>query len=306
MYGNRTAIKGRRGERGVALLVCMFALLLVTAVVLTMLASADTETGINQNYRETQVAYFAAKAGIGEAIARLKDGATNPITRPTVMPSTTSAAGVIYIINKKSTSEVVEPWTAGSTWADTELCKENFFGSAHNNGTGVQCTDLPSGTWYTSTASVSPFTTTSGALDYKWVRITLKGNSSTFPYYTNNSGGTTTEAKQVCDTGSGQILLPSTYATCELVPPGDQPVWVVTSLAVTPRGTRRMTQTELTKVTMPGLPSALTFDGTNSTLTPPYDAPNSNPFHVNGNDHPDPGHRCFLRRSESPRDRIYG
>ena len=63
------------------------------------------------------------------------------------------------------------------------------------------------------------------------------------------------------------------------------PVYVVTALAVTPRGTRRMTQMEISKVKMPPLPSALTFDGTNSTLTPPYDAPNSNPFHVDGNDH---------------------
>jgi hypothetical protein len=36
---------------------------------------------------------------------------------------------------------------------------------------------------------------------------------------------------------------------------------------------------------MPPLPGALTFLGPGSQLTPPYDAPNSNPFHIDGNDH---------------------
>ena len=281
------------GERGVALLLCMFALLLVTAVVLTMLASSDTETGINQNYRETQVAYFAAKAGVNEIVGRMKLTGGNAIAPPTIMPSTTATGGVIYVVNKKSSTEAVQPWTPGNAWQDTELCKENFFGTAvTNNGTGQPCpsdatsgaTALPTGsTWYTQVASVSPFTGTSAALDYKWARITLKGNSSTYPYYTNNSSAAATAKTQVCSNGTGQVLLPTTATTCEAA--NMVPVYVLTALAVTPRGTRRMTQMEISKVKMPPLPSALTFDGTNSTLTPPYDAPNSNPFHVDGNDH---------------------
>lgn len=276
---NASRARKKSSERGIAMFMCIFALLLVTGVVLAMLASSDNETVINQNYRETQVAYFAAKAGLNEAVSRL-NAAT--ITAPTIMPAA-GAAGVVYIINKKSASEVVTPWDMGSTYADTELCKENFLASVANTGIGVPCAAVPSGTYYTSYTSTSPFTSTAGALDYKWVRVTLKGNSSNYPYYTNTSAASATLATQVCSSYSAQALLPSGAASCQAA--AMQPVYVVTSLAVTPRGTRRMAQMEITKVVLPPLPGALTFNGPGSTLTPPYDAPNSNGFYINGNDH---------------------
>src|SRR4051812_11236773 len=101
--------KSSRKQRGVALLIVIFALLLVSGIAIAMLGNADTETGINQNYRETQQAYFAAQGGIAEAIDRIKLGAasqTNGITLPTGMPGS-SAGAVIYLVNKKSSSETV-------------------------------------------------------------------------------------------------------------------------------------------------------------------------------------------------------
>jgi hypothetical protein len=198
------------------------------------------------------------------------------------MPGVTG--GVIYIINKKSATESVQPYSATNTFTDTELCKENYYSTLTNNGTGVPCTSVPSGTtWYTTVNSYSPFTGTSAALDYKWVRIALKGNSSSFPYYVNGSNALATAATQVCNAGGTQALLPTGQASCTAA--GMQPVYVITSLAVTPRGTRRMVQAEISKVTvnLPPFPGAITLNGPGGVGVPPYDAPNSNPFHVNGN-----------------------
>jgi hypothetical protein len=51
-----------------------------------------------------------------------------------------------------------------------------------------------------------------------------------------------------------------------------------------------MTQREITNIKLPPFPGALTFDGPappsgSGGYIPPYDAPNSNPFHVDGTDH---------------------
>jgi len=279
-------VKGsKRKQRGVALLIVVFALLLVTGIALAMLGSADVETGINQNYRETQQAYFAAQGGIAEAIDRIKLGQV----LPTAMPSGSSNLGVVYIINKNSSSEVVTPWdmSSSSPYPDTEFCKENFgISGVTNNGTGAPCATIPSGNnWYTTVTSNSPFNQTSAALDYKWVRVTLKGDSSSYPYFTN---GTAATGAQVCGDGYGaEVLLSSSYTSCTT--PGYFPVYVVTSLAVTNRGTRRMVQREVTKIKIPPLPGALTLDGPappsgTGGYIPPYDAPSSNGFVIDGTD----------------------
>ena len=293
MRTNELKRKSYRKQRGVAMLIVIFALLLVSGIAIAMLGNADTETNINLNYRETQQAYFAAQGGLAEAIDRIKLGAaglTNGLTLPTGMPGT-GAGNVIYIINKKSSSETVTPWTAGSTYADTEFCKENFgLSGTTNNGTGAPCTTTPSGSgWYTSVTSIAPFTGTSGALDYKWVRVTLKGNSTNYPYFSNANSGSSTLATQICGDGyGGEVVLSSSYSTCSAA--GYYPIYVVTALAVTTRGTRRMTQREITNIKLPPLPGALTLDGPappsgSGGYIPPYDAPNSNQYYIDGRDH---------------------
>ncbi|MGE0406728.1 MAG: hypothetical protein AB7O65_10530, partial [Candidatus Korobacteraceae bacterium] len=70
-------------------------------------------------------------------------------------------------------------------------------------------------------------------------------------------------------------------ASCDVAHPNYKPVYMITSLAVTQNGSRRMAQTEVTQLSLPSLPAALTLTG-----TPTYGAPNSNPFRVEGDDHP--------------------
>ena len=58
-------------ERGVAMLFAILALMLLTAIGATLILMSTTETTINSNYRQEQVAYFGAKAGLEEARARM-------------------------------------------------------------------------------------------------------------------------------------------------------------------------------------------------------------------------------------------
>src|SRR6202163_4275463 len=80
----------RKDERGIALVLALIALLIVTSIGLSMMYSADTETSINGNYRDEQTAYYAAKAGLEEARDRMRTGATNTINAP--LPTTLPGA----------------------------------------------------------------------------------------------------------------------------------------------------------------------------------------------------------------------
>src|SRR5438045_3531960 len=97
----------RRNERGIALLVALFSLLLLSVVGLGMMYSTNMETAINSNYRDKQTSTYAAMAGLQEARDRVRPydlTLAMPIGRivaPTGLPSLT-AANVVYIINPRS------------------------------------------------------------------------------------------------------------------------------------------------------------------------------------------------------------
>jgi hypothetical protein len=273
----------RQREQGVALIAALLSLMILSAIALGMMYSANMETDINLNFRDALKAEYAARAGVEEVRSRmhLSPGTTGAIPLPTVMPA--SGSGVVYVLNPRS-SETVAPWSSGSPYFDSELCQENYFTSLSSPGIGVSCTAVPSGTsWRTTTSSVDPYSGTNNALDYKWVRITLKGNGSAAPYYVNNSSASTTQATQVCWDASNkrQVLLPTGAATCEAASTSYKPVYMVTSLAVTQNGSRRMVQEEVTQLSIPPPPAALTLTG-----IPTFGSPSSNPFRVDGNDHP--------------------
>src|SRR3954469_16754518 len=121
--------KFENNEKGIALLIALFALLLLSAVGLSMMFSADAETSINSNYREKQQVNYAALSGALEARDRIQPSNTsspNYIPFPTDVPST-GAAQITYIINP-APGETVAPWDASSPFADTELCQDNVMG----------------------------------------------------------------------------------------------------------------------------------------------------------------------------------
>jgi hypothetical protein len=220
---NKEVIPMRRDERGIALIIVLFATLLMTVIGLGMMYSTNMETAINSNYRDSQVALYAAMAGLQEARDRIKYPYS--ITPPQLLPSTT-AANVIYIVSDAS---VVQPWDTTNAYFDTELCQENVLGLT---GTpGVPCTTTASGSaWYTavdnSLSANAPWNL-QYPLAWKWTRVQLKANNNT-PVAVN---GDPTDGSQACWSGTTQMSTPTTYTT------GCQPLGSVNAINVVSPGT---------------------------------------------------------------------
>jgi hypothetical protein len=267
-------------EEGIALLLCVFSLLLLTGIAMGLMYMADTETRVDDNFRSSVQSYYGARAGLEEARDRMRTAAASPIPLPTQMPSL--GGGVVYLVNTAGGADVVQPWNTANTYFDDELCQENYTGlGLASPGRGIACGSAPAGAnWYNSVASTAPLANSTGAISYKWVRITLKGNGSLPPYYVNGSGAAATLATQVCWAPSNELLLAGGFASCPAMGQVDENVYMLTSLAVTPTGARRMLQMEATRLRLPAFPSALTMDGSGAT----YDSPTSNGFQISGVD----------------------
>lgn len=258
------AMKKSAKERGVAMFMAIFALLLLTAIAAGFVFMANTETAINSNYRSSQQAYFAAKAGLEEARARIGFGIgdiTAPAKSglpalPTATPNT-STPHVVYIINPRGT-ETIAPWDPSNQYWDDSLCKANYPGLALDYGSaGIPCAGTaPTGTaWYASTNSTLPGVGTDHSFPMKWARISLKTNRASSPktasggYPTSvNCIGTdcadsTANDVLICWDGDKQILLPSGYTNCHTPPAGTtneyRPVYLLTAMAVVPSGLGR-------------------------------------------------------------------
>src|SRR5258708_31590738 len=87
----------RRNERGRALLLVLVTLLLLSAIGLGMMYMSDTETSVNSNYRDTQLSFFAMRAGLEELRDRIRSNKISPLTLPTAMPAASHT--IVYVIN---------------------------------------------------------------------------------------------------------------------------------------------------------------------------------------------------------------
>ena len=277
-------------ERGVAMLLCLFALMILTSIGLGLMYMSNMETGINSNFRSSLDAYYASKAGLEEARDRLRFGFLNySIALPTGLPTTANPKGVIYLLNPTGGSDPVKPWDTTNAYFDDELCQEGFqgLGLGVQPGLGIKCTASPgAGGWYTTVNSLDPNTNTASALAYKWVRVTMKQNNTPNPFCV--AGGGCGAVTQVCANSSNpnniyETQLPVGATTCEQA--GLQTVYIITALAVNATGARRMTQYEVAQVTVPPLPSALTLDGPIAAGAPSLNFPNSNGNSYSGIDH---------------------
>jgi Tfp pilus assembly protein PilX len=220
--------KPKTSERGIALVIALLTLLLISAALVGMIIASNTETSISTNFRDEQVAFFAARSGLEEVRDRFRSGAPNNITAslPAALPGTSN--GVLYITNPIG-NEVVAPWnTAGTNYPDDEICKE------------ATCVGgVPAGNpWYAS-ASASASYAAAPKLTWKWVRIIAKVNKpSALSKLTPVDGSMI--GNRVCWNGSNEVV--TALGNCG----ANTPVYVITALAVTPSGSRRMIQYEET------------------------------------------------------------
>jgi hypothetical protein len=224
-----------RKQRGVALLLTIFGLLLLTAVAVAMLYSSNSETLIAVNYRDKQVATYAALSGLDEARQRIHPTFGDLTTAgyvPTATPDAGGSGGyVLYILNPNTangeTAASIAPWNYNSgnnPYFDAELCQENMLSLTGTRGvacTGASavpsstCTAVSSGgtnwcRYYDNSANTTSWKLAS-PLDYKWIRITLKEDYNT-SMYVYPSGGAAS-GKQVCWDGGYQNQIPSGYGT---------------------------------------------------------------------------------------------
>src|SRR5436853_1494335 len=152
-------IRKTRSESGIALLIAIFVLLLISAVAISLVVSSGTESSLAGNYRTTLSAKFAAGAGIEEARGRLVPSNPNPLALPLV------AAPIA--INYLPTNQVVyitnpalgEPAGAAlmAIYPDTEFDKE-FNAGALGAATKTYVDSI-----WTAALKTGPL--------YKWVRI---------------------------------------------------------------------------------------------------------------------------------------
>lgn len=257
---------------------CLIALLLLTAITTSLIMFSGTETAVNANYRSEEVAFFAAKSGVYEALDRMQQSNANSIAckLPTGLPGAvqsiapgcaTAPGSVLYLINSGS-SLTVQPWSTTNTYVDDEFCHEGFSISGMSPvPADVPCATVPTGsTWYRTVNSNYPWSGTSAALPYEWVRINWKQNSSatyisgtgtsatTASYSVNSAKSSTTP---VCWNGGSEVLLSTptgvtpAYISCEqyqtcaaAAPVISTPVYLITALSVTSNGSRQMAQAE--------------------------------------------------------------
>jgi Tfp pilus assembly protein PilV len=275
----------RNHERGMALILALLALLLISAVGLGMIYMSSTETSINNNYKDTQLAFFAMRGGLEEMRDRMRTNSVSPVTIPTAMPG--AANSILYIVNPSGATDVVDPKTFGNTYFDDEFCHESFVGSTVAYvPPGTPCPSAgapPGGSVAAYVASASPFTNTASSLKYKWARITLKQNG-TFPNALVDS--TQPATSQVCwnSTQAQEVVATALgYANCAAAQTAGlmvAPIYLVTALAITPQGSRRVGQYESAALNITPPPGALALDGPAAVFNP---APNSNNYFASGN-----------------------
>jgi hypothetical protein len=279
----------QRGERGAALLIAIFALLLISVVGIAMIVSTGTDSALTGNYRTSTSAYYAALAGLEEARGRLLRKNPDFLNKSNAYPSlfasngfpTFGLADIFYIVNP-ATSETVNPLDSSSPYADLEYQTE--FGVPPS-----------SGNVYTL-ASDSPLPSLSlPGPSYKWVRINAITEAALQIHINPSGGAFNTTTLLLYDPANHDAF--GNVNPALIVPPNPpaSPVAVqaleITSLAVLPNGSRRLLQ----YIAAPSalnlvLNAAVTLDGNNVS----YTGPNSGSFYINGNDVNDPsvGRTC--------------
>jgi Tfp pilus assembly protein PilX len=247
-------------QRGVALLISIFALLLLSAIAASLVLMTNTESSVNANYRAERVSSFAAKAGVEEARDRMV-GLAAAGQLPTALPP--AAGSVLYMLNEGAAAGTVQPWTAGNAYMDDELCHDFAGIQSQQPASDVRCTTPPStallvaGTLAAPVRSTYPWSGTTAAVPYKWVRVTLKQANSVQSYNVNGAS-----TSQVCWNGTREVLL-SGATTCQAMTPSTNPVYMITALAVSSSGTtRRMVQTEVGLAPAQPFPYGLFATGT--------------------------------------------
>jgi hypothetical protein len=278
----------KHAEAGAALLIAIFALLLISVVAIALVVSQGTDSALTGNYRTSTSAYYAGLAGLEEGRGRLLPKNANYLgsSFPTLLPPSGpnfQLTDVLYIINPAG-GETVDP-TSGP-YADNEYFTE--FGSAPSSPKIANSV-------FRGAALPGPL--------YKWVRITPATEYSLSPplgvdvnwdHGIDNTTPLYYDPANTSSTGALQpgLIVPTPPPPIAPPPPTAGQALEVTALAVLPNNTQKLVQ-YLVAPLLYGVnnppAAALVVPGSGTTASPginflvPATASTPN-FHINGND----------------------
>jgi hypothetical protein len=258
-------MRKRRKESGIALLISIFVLLLISVVAIALVVSSGTETAIAGNYRSATGVYYAALSGLEEARGRLLSKNPNSFlkTAPANFlppPGTRWDIGYVrYVLNPGP----ADPADTRTTYPDVEY--DNEFGPGKLGAANVVTT--PS-VWNVAPLNALPVP---GPL-YKWVRINAVSEVSLQRQVAPFDGHTPDPAKPIYYDGIRLTIDPT----------GTQEVLEITSLAVLPNGSQNSSQKLVqyliapVPITLPPFQAALTLSGSQNGTDPFFQAPTTN------------------------------
>jgi hypothetical protein len=257
MMGHRQFDQSRR-ERGAALLIAIFALLLISVVAIALIVSSGTDSALASNYRTSTGAYYAALAGLEEGRGRLLSKNQDFINKTVANfvpsgPGTLDVHQVLYIVNPVG-GEAIVPNDPSNPYADNEYGTEFTWGLGGATIQGSVNSDSQTGPY------PGPF--------FKWVRIN--------PVTEFSMGDVDVDGLSAHDK-----VTPLFYDGTGLnrTNTGNQ-AFEITALAVLPNGAKKMLQYVVAPPLILSFPAALVLDGN----TPQFTASPSPSFWVKGSD----------------------
>jgi hypothetical protein len=266
--------RARRSEAGIALLISIFILLLISVVAIALIVSSGTESALAGNYRSSTAVYYAALSGLEEARSRLL--APNPSsfknTSPGFLPSpgvTMAIGSVAYVLNPSpdpSFNENQGNLLTLPQYQDTEYDSE-FGAGALAAATGAGNVKTTPSVWNTG-----PLNAVNGNMAgplYKWVRINPVSEISL---------KLDVDADGRADSPTPIYYNGTRFSNSSTAGPQ---VFEITSLAVLPNNSQKIVQYLAAPISLNlNFPSALTLDGN----TPQFTASPSGSFYVKGID----------------------
>lgn len=285
----------KRKQAGTALLIAIFALLLISVVGIALLVSTGADSALAGNYRTSTGAYYAALAGLEEARGRLlwknsdfinKSSNYSNLLAPSGVP-TWGLTQVLYITNP-GPGETVDPTsTVAANYPDTEYGHEFSWGLG-----GAIVNQIPSVSGVPSASLPGP--------SYKWVRINPVTEQS-LNVDVNGDGALDSAAVLYYDPAhadSSYKPAPGLVLSSPPSPPmPPTPTAVqaleITALAVLPSGSQKMLQYVVAPLIVSAqvssssvspfnanFPAALTLAGNGVS----YTGPQTSSFQINGQD----------------------
>jgi hypothetical protein len=267
MVARRTT-RTHRQEAGIALLISIFVLLLISVVAIALVVSSGTESALAGNYRSATGVYYAALSGLEEARGRLLSKNSDAFTTTNAsgfLPATGTALamGATYYLINPVGGELITPWDSSSTYADNQFVVE--FGPS-----GFAAPTNPSPTAL-SVWNRNPLLALNlpGPL-YKWVRINA---------VSEKSAGIDADNDNLADSTTALYYDGAHFSNN---PSAGPQVLELTSFAILPNGSQKLVQYLVAPeaVTLPPFPAAITLLGNNVD----YSGPSMNGWLVNGND----------------------